>query len=316
MRSCFHDRAPYLRLDLIGFPVIYELGVVTQFRDEASYLSEWITYHRLVGVDHFWLYDDGSTDAWREVLATPLAEGVVEVLPLPESHGPNVPTAIKQPGTFRDGLRRASGRARWVALIDVDEFLLPKTEATIPACLDRHFSTASGVYANWRMFGTNQQVVPLGSPLLPVLTGCSQTFHPENGNGKSLVRPEHVALERVWSPHHFPLRAEGRYLDGGGNVLSFGIRHEREDLLTTGAHVDTHLRINHYNLRDEGFFAANRLARARAGRLPGKSLERLVEHYDSFGKIQDREILEFLESRHPVGYESFWGIPGGARCPG
>lgn len=138
------------------------------------------------------------------------------------------------------------------------------------------------------------------------LTGCSLSTHPENSNGKSLVRPEQVVIERVWSPHHFPLRAGAQYFDGGKNELFFGIRHGREDLLTTGAHLDVHLRINHYNLRDEGFFAANRLMRARAGRLPGKDLARLLEHYDSFGKLQDTEILDFLKSHYPKSYETFW----------
>jgi len=286
--------------------VMDELGIVTQFRNEAPYLAEWITYHRLVGVGHFWLYDDGSTDDWPTALAAPLAEGVVEVLPLPEAHGPDVPTAVKQPGTFRDGLRRACGRTRWVALIDMDEFILPMREATVPDCLARHFTTASGIYVNWRMLGTNHQIVSLGRPLLPALTGCSLSSHPENGNGKSLVRPERVAIDRVWSPHHFPLQEGGRYLDGRGDTLSFGIRHGREDLLTTGAHLDTHFRINHYSLRDEGFFTTKRLPRARAGQLPGKSLERLLEHYASFGKIQDFEILDFLKNRHPAVYKDFW----------
>ncbi len=184
----------------------YELGIITQFRNEAIYFAEWITYHRLVGVEHFWLYDDGSIDAWQSVLAPYLAEGVVEVLPLPEHHASGVPTAVKQPGTFRDGLRRARGKARWVALIDADEFLLPMRELTVPDCLERHFPEASGVFVNWRMFGTNHQVVPAGAPLLPSLTACSLSSHPENAIGKSLVRPEQVAIERVWSPHHFPLQ--------------------------------------------------------------------------------------------------------------
>lgn len=278
----------------------FALGIISQFHNEGPYLAEWIAYHRLAGVEHFWLYDDGSTDDWRTALASHITAGTVEVLPLPERHESGVPTAIKQPGTFRDGLRRACGKACWVAMIDADEFLLPRSDATVPDCLARHFTNSSGVYVNWRMFGTNRQIVSPGKPLLPALTACSLPSHPENGNGKSLVRPEQVAVDRVWSPHHFPLRPGAWYQDGGGNKLTFGVRHEREDLLTTGSYFDTPIRINHYNLRDEGFFVTNRLERARAGQLPGKSLDRLIEHYDSFGKLQDRTILDFLETYHPA----------------
>lgn len=284
----------------------FELGIISQFRDEAPYFAEWVAYHRLVGVDHFWLYDDGSTDDWRSVLAPHLAEGLVEILPLPEQYAPGVPTSIKQLGTFRDGLRRARNKARWVAMIDIDEFLVPRAEPTVPDCLSYHFFGASGVYVNWRMFGTNRQIVPLGKPLLTALTACSLFSHPENGNGKSLVRPEQVVIDRVWSPHHFPLRAGARYLDGGENGLSFELRRGREDLMTSGVYFDAPLRINHYNLRDEVFFTANRVTRARAGQLPGKSLDRLIEHYDSFGKCQDRVILDLLANHHPGGYAAHW----------
>ncbi len=36
-------------------------------RDEAQYLVEWIEYSRMIGVDHFFLYDHGSTDGTVEV---------------------------------------------------------------------------------------------------------------------------------------------------------------------------------------------------------------------------------------------------------
>lgn len=284
---------------------MYELGIITQFRDEAPYLDEWIEYHRLAGADHFWIRDDGSTDDWRAVLAPHVVSGLVEVLP-----AGGVPLAAlasdRQLETIRDGLRLASGRARWVALIDVDEFLLPMVEGTVPACLGRCFAEASAVYVNWRMFGTSGVIVPPGRPLLPSLTACSLPSHPENGIGKSLVRPDRVVVDDVWYAHHVPLEIGSAYFDGGGNRLCFGMRSGRSDLLTAGAHFDDRIRINHYNLRDERFYATNRVRRAREGRLPGKSLDRLLEHHASFGKTQDRKILDFLERHHRVDYDRIW----------
>ena len=45
------------------------LAACTIYRDAASYLAEWIEFHRLVGVERFFLYDNGSVDDHREVLA-------------------------------------------------------------------------------------------------------------------------------------------------------------------------------------------------------------------------------------------------------
>ena len=37
---------------------MYDLSVCAIFKDEASYLKEWIEYHKLVGVQHFYLYEN------------------------------------------------------------------------------------------------------------------------------------------------------------------------------------------------------------------------------------------------------------------
>ena len=61
----------------------YELVVASMFYNEAPYLREWVEYHRMAGVDHFWLYNDNSTDNWEEVLLPYMEEGLVEVFNWP-----------------------------------------------------------------------------------------------------------------------------------------------------------------------------------------------------------------------------------------
>ena len=47
------------------------------FRNEAAYLKEWIEYHHLAGVEHFWLYNNNSTDQWQDVLQPYIDWGIV-----------------------------------------------------------------------------------------------------------------------------------------------------------------------------------------------------------------------------------------------
>ena len=35
----------------------YKLSICAIFKNEANYLKEWIEYHRMVGVEHFYLYN-------------------------------------------------------------------------------------------------------------------------------------------------------------------------------------------------------------------------------------------------------------------
>ncbi len=291
----------------------YELGIVTMFRNEAPYIREWIEYHRIVGVDHFWLYNNASTDNSLEILQPYVDSGLVEVFPW-DMHLDERQCRINYTGnqirTIMQGLSLAKGNCKWVAIIDMDEFLLPMREKNIPESLNKYFADASAISLNWRMFGTNNVFVPLGEPFLAKLTACAEIPHPENSIGKSIVRPEQVRINDIWYPHHFPLVQGAKYYDGDHNVLESYERFDRENKAHTEYrrninYSEKFIRINHYHLRDENFYRTRRLAYAQKGLLP-KSLERLLEHYDSFGKTQDRFIIDFLKKNYPEEYKRIW----------
>lgn len=61
----------------------YKLSIACIFRDDARFLKEWVAYHRLVGVEHFWLFNNLSVDEYQEVLAPYVAEGIVELIDWP-----------------------------------------------------------------------------------------------------------------------------------------------------------------------------------------------------------------------------------------
>lgn len=52
-----------------------QLAVCAIFKNEARYLAEWVTFHRLMGVQHFSLYNNGSADDWVRELIPELDAG-------------------------------------------------------------------------------------------------------------------------------------------------------------------------------------------------------------------------------------------------
>lgn len=50
-----------------GKPSIY-LSVACIAKNEGPYIREWIEYHKIVGVERFYFYDNDSSDNTREVL--------------------------------------------------------------------------------------------------------------------------------------------------------------------------------------------------------------------------------------------------------
>ena len=53
-----------------------ELAVCLCFKDSASYLAEWLAFYRAVGVDRFYLYDNGSTDDYRPIVEPYIERGL------------------------------------------------------------------------------------------------------------------------------------------------------------------------------------------------------------------------------------------------
>jgi len=277
----------------------YELGIVTLFRNEANYLKEWIEYHHMLGVEHFLLYNDRSIDHWAEVLEPYINSNLVEVIEWSALPGTSIFPG-HQTAAYQDGLKRSKGNTKWLAFIDIDEFILPKRNATILECLNQFFSTADGVYICWRNFGTNHVYINPGEPILMQLTAASCPSHPRNAAGKSIVKVDEVVIEQVWSPHQLVLRQGAQYYNGSGRPLYF----KENDLQVDPQHTSDFIQINHYAMRDENFYQNVRLPKAISREYGDVNL--LQEHYQSFNYTQDKLIIKFLKNKHPAMYHTFW----------
>ena len=51
------------------YRIRYELTACLKFKDAARFLPEWIEFHQLVGFEHFYLYNNNSSDDYRGALA-------------------------------------------------------------------------------------------------------------------------------------------------------------------------------------------------------------------------------------------------------
>ena len=53
------------------------LSIGAIFKNEANHLQEWIEFHRLMGVEHFYLVDNESEDDFQSVLWPYIRSNVV-----------------------------------------------------------------------------------------------------------------------------------------------------------------------------------------------------------------------------------------------
>ena len=58
----------------------YKFAICSMFKNEAKFLKEWIEFHRLIGAEHFYLYNNESTDNYLEVLKPYIDKNIVELI--------------------------------------------------------------------------------------------------------------------------------------------------------------------------------------------------------------------------------------------
>jgi hypothetical protein len=208
------------------------LSAFAIYHNEAPYLREWIEFHRLVGFERFYLYNNFSTDRHREVLAPYVADGTVV------HH--EWPVEPAQFAGYRDILERSNGETRWLGIFDIDEYLFSPTGDPIADVL-RRFEEFPGVGVNEISFGTSGHLTqPAGLTIESYVRRCGLQ-KPRNRIIKSIVQTTLVADVGA-DPHYF------RYVDGRRAV------NEKQEPIrgsqTESVSVDL-LRINHYMTRSQ-----------------------------------------------------------------
>ena len=97
---------------------LHDLAIVAIMKNEGHYLKEWLDYHLTAGVDHFYLYDNESTDNQAEVAKPYVEAGLVGYFPFP---GKNM-----QMFAWNKAVKEFKFQCRYMAFIDADEFIFPK----------------------------------------------------------------------------------------------------------------------------------------------------------------------------------------------
>jgi len=127
----------------------YRVGVCAIFKNEAPYIKEWIEYHLLVGIEHFYLYNNNSDDDFGKILQPYIDEGVVTFIEWPEIPG--------QISAYKNWYEHYRHECNWMSFIDLDEFICPIKDANITDWLAR-YAKYPIIMMYWKMFGTSGKI--------------------------------------------------------------------------------------------------------------------------------------------------------------
>lgn len=210
------------------------LSICAIAKNEGPYLKEWIDWHKNMGVDKFYFYDNESTDQTSEVLKPYIDAGIVEYRYFPGYR--------MQIAAYDDCIERHRYDTHWLAFIDIDEFIVPVKDLSIPQFLKR-FEDFSAVEINWLIYGSGGEEKKSPEPVMTRFRHHSLPEHPLNRHVKSIVNPRRVV---VMTGCHESARICGQTADSHGNPIkqNFKQRSPQHDVI----------RINHYAVKSKEEF--------------------------------------------------------------
>jgi hypothetical protein len=257
----------------------YQLTIGAMFQNEAPHLKEWIEFHKLVGVEHFYLYNNASTDNYFEILKPYIEKKEIDLIQWPFRQANWLGIQLK---AHTHMLAKARAETKWLALLDLDEFLFPVQKDNIQDFL-KDYEQFGGVCVNWQMYGTSKVAhIPLGKLMTETLVFKAPTNHEENSLGKVICRPDRVH-DCLRSTHIF------NYKPGYFQVTPDKKRcySKRMPSIT----IDK-ARINHYWTRDEYNFRNFKIPRRVRFGSTLESCERVCSLYN---QVRDESILRFVD---------------------
>lgn len=124
----------------------YYISICGIFKNESLYLKEWIEYHRIIGIDHIYLYNNNSDDDFISVIEPYIKKKYITLVDWPYNQ--------KQMESYKDCANRFRNETFWLGFIDIDEFIVPVLDDNVKDFFVR-FNDRPSVLLYWKMFGTS-----------------------------------------------------------------------------------------------------------------------------------------------------------------
>lgn len=171
----------------------FNIAATIIVKNEKKYMREWIEYHRLIGIEHFFIYDNESNDGLRDFLDPYINQGIA-------SYAYVKGTKMQMP-CYEDSTKRNRKRVKWMAFLDADEFINIHTQQMLSEFLAL-YENFSGIGINWISFDSNNHnSTPNKGFVISNYTQCylNPKDYGPNRHIKSIVKTLHIRC--FHSPH-------------------------------------------------------------------------------------------------------------------
>lgn len=253
------------------------LSICSVCKNEVFYIKEWLEFGILQGVEHYFIYDNGSTDGTLDILNEYKNKGFVTLYSWPEVN----PIQFK---AYNHCLTFHGKESVFIGFLDCDEFLLPGEHLegeTIISFL-KDLEDCAGIAVNWEIFGSNGH---LTKPEGLVIENYTRRQADLNPHVKSIMQPSKTAKVGA-NPHFFIPRYpyDNTVIDEYGNELhdNYALQGKTRDFL----------KIHHYHTKSKAEYFERKSTKPD----PGLGVIRDLGWIETSFAAHDRNDVEDLSA--------------------
>lgn len=136
----------------------YHLSVVAIMKNFQDGIEEWLEYYLMLGVSHFYIYDNESDNIFKKKLEKYISKGIVTYNFI---RGKRV-----QIQAYNHAICNYKYETKYMAFIDDDEFIVPVEDKLLPDVIEKIIEKnkdkllldnlqIGGIGVNWRLYGTS-----------------------------------------------------------------------------------------------------------------------------------------------------------------
>ncbi|XP_022101324.1 uncharacterized protein LOC110984963 [Acanthaster planci] len=190
----------------------YKLAICTMVKNADSFIPEWLSFHKYVGVEHAFIYDNEhhENSNLTRTLAAYIKDGFVTIIPWAHSVSPYKTYLEVQIAHENDCIWRHKHDVDWMIKIDVDEYIQPmdvnRTHFITDYLNESMFDHVGAVRVqNW-FFGRPLNIAPRGESVIERNRWRSKVPTLQNtGHDKNILRPINVHYFKI---HNVKLGAD------------------------------------------------------------------------------------------------------------
>lgn len=188
---------------------MFDCSICLIIKDEGKYLSEWLDWHIAQGIEHFYIYDNGSVPPVEQFIPERCRSFCTVYYT----------TEMTQMDAYNHCLAEHRTETNWIAFIDTDEFIRVLDHRPVQELLHDIPDEADAVALPWAVYGADGQIHKSDAPVRERFRTIVNTYPRYLPSAKCIVRTQHVYdMSAHWPVSHgrllYVVNARGKHIRG------------------------------------------------------------------------------------------------------